>query len=655
MAQNDFLDEHVGKVSGYQLTFDKLIDKLDTDVYGREMRTDISRSVQALGSAITELHNGDSGVGWTNYQIDLLETILKAAAYADTGIGDEINRLIASLRHTKVLVGLQVSPETITVNAGDSLSSIRNEITVTAISTDGYVESNDPIDDYNLNGSLIQGKDCPVSVSYTKDGFTISKTITVTVRGRQPSSMTARLFGNVDSLPVGVKSEEIADAIYAQITYDDGYRETISDLIIGDNTVTPYTNQWVAISRAYRQMRAILEFYGDSPILSGHAQVAYLLEGCSSTNTDSVAPEGENFNTIVSPNHGTIESLKVFVNGVDCTSLFAPDGKTVNILGAYVTGLGRIVISARASSSCTITYHLTNCTSSNTVESVSYDGAFLTVISPNDGYELDLENTYIIMGSSKISSTDGTFSILGVTNNIDVYGVAKAESSGEVTLSSISASYTGGTVAAGTTLEQLTGITVTATYSDGSTGTVTGYKLSGNLTAGKTNTITVTYQGKTATFEVTVEAESVDPGVDVIATYGRAEGYRISTSGGTNSALSGCVAVGAKNDATGIIPYKVGDVFYIKGITFPSVETNGSVIVFYSDSNGSHQRNAAQVIYNYENTTFPATFSYSASTGVLTVRINNIMIADSISHPYLRFSLLCSDVSQLKVMKNEVI
>lgn len=511
MAQNDFLDKHVQNITGARLTFDALLNKLNTDVYGREMRTDISTSVEALGKAINEVHeNNGTGVGWTDYQIDLLETILKAAAYADTGIGDEINRLIASLRGASLLVGLQISPETITVNAGDNLSSIRNEITVTATSTDGYVESNKIIDDYNLNGSLIQGKDCPVSVSYTKDGFTISKTITVTVRGRQPSSMTARLFGNVDSLPVGVKSEEIADAIYAQITYDDGYRETISDLIIGDNTVTPYTNQWVAISRAYRQMRAILEFYGDSPILSGHAQVAYLLEGCSSTNTDSVAPEGENFNTIISPNRGTIESLKVFVNGVDCTSLFAPDGKTVNILGAYVTGLGRIVISARASSSCTVTYHLTNCTSSNTVESVSYSGAFLTVISPNDGYELDLENTYIIMGNSKISSTDGTFSILGVTNNIDVYGVANPASSGEVTLTSISASYTGGTVPAGTTLSQLTGIVVTAMYSDGSTGTVTGYTLSGNLTAGRTNTITVTYQGKTATFEVTVEAESGD-------------------------------------------------------------------------------------------------------------------------------------------------
>ena len=214
MAQNDFLDKHVQNITGARLTFDALLNKLNTDVYGREMRTDISTSVEALGNAINEVHeNNGTGVGWTDYQIDLLETILKAAAYADTGIGDEINRLIASLRGASLLVGLQVSPDAVTLNAGDNLSSIRNEITVTAISTDGYVENNKIIDDYNLNGSLIQGKDCPISVSYTKDGFTISKTITVTVRERQPSSMTARLFGNVDSLPVGVTSAEIKDAI----------------------------------------------------------------------------------------------------------------------------------------------------------------------------------------------------------------------------------------------------------------------------------------------------------------------------------------------------------------------------------------------------------------------------------------------------------
>ena len=75
------------------------------------------------------------------------------------------------------------------------------------------------------------------------------------------------------------------------------------------------------------------------------------------------------------------------------------------------------------------------------------------------------------------------------------------------TLTGITAAYIGGTVAAGTTLDQLTGITVTAAYSDGTTKAVTDYTLSGTLTAGQDNTVTVTYQGKTATFTVTVEAE----------------------------------------------------------------------------------------------------------------------------------------------------
>ena len=78
-----------------------------------------------------------------------------------------------------------------------------------------------------------------------------------------------------------------------------------------------------------------------------------------------------------------------------------------------------------------------------------------------------------------------------------------------ITLTGITAAYSGGTVAAGTTLDQLTGITVTATYSDGSTATLAAgdYTLSGTLTAGQDNTVTVTYQGKTATFTVTVAAE----------------------------------------------------------------------------------------------------------------------------------------------------
>lgn len=81
----------------------------------------------------------------------------------------------------------------------------------------------------------------------------------------------------------------------------------------------------------------------------------------------------------------------------------------------------------------------------------------------------------------------------------------------DVTLTSISATYSGGDVAVGTAVADLTGIVVTATYSDGSTSTVTGYTLSGEIVEGD-NTIIVTYNGKTATFTVTgtVEHERVE-------------------------------------------------------------------------------------------------------------------------------------------------
>ena len=53
-------------------------------------------------------------------------------------------------------------------------------------------------------------------------------------------------------------------------------------------------------------------------------------------------------------------------------------------------------------------------------------------------------------------------------------------------------------------------LTVTATYDDSSTDTITTYTLSGTLTVG-TSTITVTYQGKTDTFSVTVTQHSILP------------------------------------------------------------------------------------------------------------------------------------------------
>ena len=77
------------------------------------------------------------------------------------------------------------------------------------------------------------------------------------------------------------------------------------------------------------------------------------------------------------------------------------------------------------------------------------------------------------------------------------------------TLSSISAVYTQGdsVVYPSTSLNDLkSNLAVTATYSDDTTATITDYKLSGTLTVGN-STVTVTYSGKTTTFNVTVSEE----------------------------------------------------------------------------------------------------------------------------------------------------
>lgn len=77
----------------------------------------------------------------------------------------------------------------------------------------------------------------------------------------------------------------------------------------------------------------------------------------------------------------------------------------------------------------------------------------------------------------------------------------------EKTLTGISATYSGGDVAVGTAVSDLTGIVVTAFYSNGSTETVTDYTLSGTIVEGS-NTVTVSYGGKTTTFAVSGVAES---------------------------------------------------------------------------------------------------------------------------------------------------
>lgn len=125
------------------------------------------------------------------------------------------------------------------------------------------------------------------------------------------------------------------------------------------------------------------------------------------------------------------------------------------------------------------------------------------------------------LSAAQINALDGMFKVCAYTQ-ADVsaqYNAFRAafgldssddDSGGDTTdktLTSISAAYSGGPVAVGTAVSALTGVVVTAHYSDGTSEAVTGYTLSGTIAEGS-NTITVSYGGKTTTFTVTGAAES---------------------------------------------------------------------------------------------------------------------------------------------------
>lgn len=120
-----------------------------------------------------------------------------------------------------------------------------------------------------------------------------------------------------------------------------------------------------------------------------------------------------------------------------------------------------------------------------------------TVATVTDGTVKPISNGNAII----IATCGGVSAACSVTVNI-----AEEE---QVTLSSISATYTGTEVVAGTSVNDLKeNLTVRAIYSDGSTAKVTGYTLNGTIVVG-TNTITVSYSGKTTTF-VVVGVKSVE-------------------------------------------------------------------------------------------------------------------------------------------------
>lgn len=159
--------------------------------------------------------------------------------------------------------------------------------------------------------------------------------------------------------------------------------------------------------------------------------------------------------------------------------------------------LNKTILSFTDSSSQTL---IATVEPSNSTDSVTWETSDAGIATVSSGVVSPVSN-----GSCTITAKAGSYSAsCKVTVNV---------SEEIVTLQSISVTYAGGEVTVGTALTDLTGITVTAHYSNGSTDTITGYTLSGEIVEGE-NTIMVSYGGKTTTFTVVgyvEEAETTEP------------------------------------------------------------------------------------------------------------------------------------------------
>lgn len=222
--------------------------------------------------------------------------------------------------------------------------------------------------------------------------------------------------------------------------------------------------------------------------------VTYALTNVSSSNTAVYVLAGYGYTTTLSASSGRYlleDDVVITIDGEEVGGMYDDSTKTIAIDAEDITG--DIVITARARALYTITYSLTNATSSTTDTTVYEGHAYLTKVTANTGYQTS--SVTITMGGADITSSAyrpsglfGNVVISEVTGNVVITWVATAAvysvtydltdvtSSSSVTSVSYGDSYTT-TLTAATALSGVSvtmgGVDVTSTYYNSSTQTIT--------------------------------------------------------------------------------------------------------------------------------------------------------------------------------------
>ena len=256
---------------------------------------------------------------------------------------------------------------------------------------------------------------------------------------------------------------------------------------------------------------------GGSVDLSGYATKDELNTKANISDIPTNTSELYNDSNFVTKSY--VDSITVIPEG-SLTMIDAIDGEVFSVLDSSSEAYGSIVLSTSSlsfneNSSSSFTVKLSQAPTNNQTVNIKVNNGYCTVDKSSLTFtSSNYSNTQAVTvtgvaDSSSYSNKNSVITLSSTGVSSKTVNVTLVNTDAEPTISSISAVYTqGNTVVYPTTsLDSLkNNLVVTANYTNSTSTTVTGYTLSGTLTEG-TSTITVTYSGKTTTFNVNVSPE----------------------------------------------------------------------------------------------------------------------------------------------------
>ncbi len=172
----------------------------------------------------------------------------------------------------------------------------------------------------------------------------------------------------------------------------------------------------------------------NAPVEATTYTVTNNLTNCTTNNSAASVTEGASYSATISPNSGyDMNSITVTMGGADITSS-AVSGNIITVNNVT----GNIIVTANATqqstqpATYTITRNLTNCSSSNTSNSIAEGNSYNTTISADSGYNMG--SISVTMGGTNITSSavsGNTVTISNVTGNIVITASATQQSSSE--------------------------------------------------------------------------------------------------------------------------------------------------------------------------------------------------------------------------------